>query len=462
MDIQQAFSKFKSLFVGTVLSGSDFGVKESPATIKTHGLIVGFFAKLFGWAEKKTVGTKAYYISKSELSKLPKPIPPVIPTSQAVSSVKSLKTQPKAAEPKQEPTVAQVLRAQLENKDPDLYGPLVRESKPTPPSSMPDVSTQAAAMQAQVDAERRKEYADSLEVEVPVVVEAPKLEHTPTRSYSFQVDDSKAIYGKMKVMRGESGWRVIHNPGGAVNVGADLVREDPTCKVGVMIAANSGLPGGALGHRPGKIKREDLEMKTQEESIWANAVLSECGTDTAKQLAFHEQTIAGKWGMEDLNDPTNNLTRQGIDFTTASDASAYNQVHVVQDCKFSGMRMPSRKFTKTYQACVVFADSVNAGATGKTPTSTMTRTLNAKAQEDYGFFKECIKTKLRASLDAMAEAGVTHPLIAKISCGIYAGKHREAINRDFTSLLQEVLEERVGPEGQQRGRYFKDVVIPEL
>ncbi len=92
----------------------------------------------------------------------------------------------------------------------------------------------------------------------------------------------------------------------------------------------------------------------------------------------------------------------------------------------------------------------------------MKRTLNKKAVEDYGFFRDCIKEKLRSSLDGMASEGVTHPLVAQLSCGVYAGKHQETIQKKFLEILKEVLDENVGPSGEKRGLYFADVIIPKL
>ncbi len=51
----------------------------------------------------------------------------------------------------------------------------------------------------------------------------------------------------------------------------------------------------------------------------------------------------------------------------------------------------------------------------------MQRTLNPIAIQKYGYFVACIKTKLRSSLDAMIAKGITNPILAKLSCGIYAG-----------------------------------------
>jgi hypothetical protein len=112
---------------------------------------------------------------------------------------------------------------------------------------------------------------------------------------------------------------------------------------------------------------------------------------------------------------------------------------------------------------LIFADSVNAAGIGKDATSTMTRTLNQKAAGDYPFFKDCIKEKLRSSMDAAASTGATHLLVAQISTNLYAPhQFKGAIRREFQGIVQDILNEQVGPNGEQRGQYFKQVIIPTI
>ena len=68
--------------------------------------------------------------------------------------------------------------------------------------------------------------------------------------------------GVVKVRRSSTEYVPVREPGGAVNVGYRVAEEakilNQPCKVGVMLAANSGLPGGALGKRPDAVTEEDL------------------------------------------------------------------------------------------------------------------------------------------------------------------------------------------------------------
>ena len=127
---------------------------------------------------------------------------------------------------------------------------------------------------------------------------------TTTAAHKFQWNSSEinenykklSQDNKIKVRRSTTGFIDIKNFGGAVNVGYQITQQNPDAIIGIMLAGNSGLPGGALGKRPNAVTAEDLKMTTQEESIWADAVLTNCGTDSEKQQSFHENTISGKWG----------------------------------------------------------------------------------------------------------------------------------------------------------------------
>ena len=50
--------------------------------------------------------------------------------------------------------------------------------------------------------------------------------------------------------------------------------------------------------------------------------------------------------------------------------------------------------------------------------------LNKKAESNYAFFVECIKSALRVTFDAMVEEGIGIAILAQLSCVIYAGRHK--------------------------------------
>ena len=184
----------------------------------------------------------------------------------------------------------------------------------------------------------------------------------------------------------------------------------------------------------------------------ANVLLTQFDNKYEKHQAFMKQSFEQVWGMIDGHTGRSTQTIQGIDFTKAHRPEAYAQVYVLGDCKISPIkasRSNSKKLDPraSYAITLFFADSVNANPENGTPTGTMQRTLNARSIDDYDFFVECIKTKLRSSLDAMIAEGITHPILAKLSCGIYAGpKGSDRINRinlEFKNILEEVLTEPI-------------------
>ena len=67
---------------------------------------------------------------------------------------------------------------------------------------------------------------------------------------------------------------------------------------------------------------------------------------------------------------------------------------------------------------------------------------------------------LRATFYATIREGVAIPVLAKLSCGVCSGAHRYQINKDDQRLVNIVLQEEV-VEGVCRGRFFREVVIPE-
>ena len=83
----------------------------------------------------------------------------------------------------------------------------------------------------------------------------------------------------------------------------------------------------------------------------------------------------------------------------------------------------NRQFTphERYRATLVFVSGPNRAAKGHLTGSTI-RTLNTRAVHEYDFFRSCVRAAVRAGLDAMIQARVNVALVARVSCGLYAGK----------------------------------------
>lgn len=288
------------------------------------------------------------------------------------------------------------------------------------------------------------------------------------KSQLRQVDDAH-LYLKLSAVGGA---------GTVATTVYELYKNLPNCKIGAMLAANSGAPGGKVGQELENnhvISKKQLNYKVQEESVIANVLMTMYGSDVDKQKEFINNTIQDQWGMEAPYDfkknpaDNNNMTRQGYDFSKreakGKSAEKYNQAYVVDNCGISNLEREADGVTIGDKACpvtLVFADSVNANADLGNTGGTMKRTFNPNAAENYDEFRECVKNKLRAALDASASAGVTIPLVALLSGGIYAGNHAVEIKNDYANILKEVLSESVGPDKEPRGSYFYEVIIPDL
>jgi len=245
---------------------------------------------------------------------------------------------------------------------------------------------------------------------------------------------------------------------GACNIAYEYKNQ----KVGVVLAANSGLPGGALGkeNKVGKVKQKDCSITTQEESVWANIVLSKT-SNLKEQKVFHDRTIREQWGLIEIG-TKDKRTRQRKDFTKINRPEGYNEVFVVEDVQISPIKNRKLQKEKKMAITAVFADGPNGGDAG-TPTGTMQRTRNQKAAKDDDFFKECIKVKIRSTIDAMVANDVDVIIMAKISCKVYCPKKWQGtIEKDVKLITVDVLNEIVGPNGEPRGSYIQDIVFADV
>lgn len=287
-------------------------------------------------------------------------------------------------------------------------------------------------------------------------------QYSKAKKFSLSNYEREELYRTAVVRNPHNQYEAWPDAGGAANV-VHGIKKDAKC--GVMICANSGLPGGDVGKK-GFAEAATLNVRTQEESILANVLITKFKYDKQKHKQFLTQSFDGVWGMTDGHTGTSTKTHQGIDFTTTENAEDYNQTYILPNCQLSEVDysydFKSLKSGSPKDVTLFFADSVNANPKTGTPTGTMKRTLNKKAVDDYGFFRLCIKTKLRSALDAMVSEGVTHALVGQLSLGIYAGKHQTDIRDDFKNILQEVLDEEVGPNGEMRKRYFDKVIVPTI
>ncbi len=117
-------------------------------------------------------------------------------------------------------------------------------------------------------------------------------------------------------------------------------------------------------------------------------------------------------------------------------------------------------------ASLVFVAGPNAGCSQR-PKGSTARTLNVKAIADYNFFRdsESIEAALRAGLDAMIDENLTIALVARVSCGIYAGPNRHRVIAEFLVIVNELLCKPLRSPSSATspgGSHFRLVIVPGL
>jgi len=288
---------------------------------------------------------------------------------------------------------------------------------------------------------------------------------------------------------------IVSVVGGTTSLAEQLHRLSPSLPIGIMIAGNSGRPGGSCGHIGGRARDISARHSTQEEDIVSSWFLTECKHETEHNYLF-QSTIDRQWGLVDVSgrstDPT---TIQGVDYNHAEDPMDYADSWSVCNCVVSQkMHIPGRRqfmfdTSKKVPCTLVFVAGPHAGPPQK-KTGSMARTKNIRASRpnEYEFFKHCVASALRTGLDAMIRQGCQIALVARISCGIYAGPHKQKINAEFLELLDELLleemvleevvdEKNIVVEGEEvdatddslatrrrvvRGSCFDRVIVPML
>lgn len=223
----------------------------------------------------------------------------------------------------------------------------------------------------------------------------------------------------------------------------------------------------------GRVDKIHCFHSTVEEDVVSNWISSEAGAEQEAQDRLFVQTIDRCWGFLDLSSESCE-TIQGVNYMDAKDPEAFADTWVVRGAIVSAKTSESHfgqssRASKTQAfdvrrrapCTLFFCAGPNAGAKGQ-PRGSMARTLNLRASrpEEYAFFRSCVQASIRAGLDAMISERIDVVLVARVSCGIYAGPHRRRINAEFLQLVDDLLQEQVG--NRKRGRYFNRVIVPML
>ena len=236
------------------------------------------------------------------------------------------------------------------------------------------------------------------------------------------------------------------------NVGLELWDADHDLRIGTMVAANSGRPGGACGacdHSSGTAvgvaRALHANHKTQEEDVVSNWLLTSAhnalaGAQTSNFCSqLFRKTLYRRWG---LRNPTGHdcATLQLVDYTVAQPAQ-YADAWALRQVRLSRKGDGEYDMQSQYPTSLYFAAGPNVGVEGQSSESSTRRTYNATLAGDYDLFRRGVKAALRAALLAMALDGCDVTLLAGVSTGIYGGQHRERLRQEFEALANEVLVE---------------------
>ncbi|MGB1270465.1 MAG: NADAR family protein [Endozoicomonas sp.] len=293
----------------------------------------------------------------------------------------------------------------------------------------------------------------------------------PAKNYQAKGDNTANLYRNRKPFPQSVTLARWQTSGGA-GTAAWQIHQDPSFdpqhhKVGVVVAGNSGLPIGGLANSDGlkeTVTPKKLRLKTQEETVVANCLLTTCGEDPSEQKKWVADNVCGKWGLkEKVYESKDTMTLQKIDYTKSKDPEDYADAWVVRDASLSAVAGRQLVPETRVKADLVFCAGPNANPSIGTPTGSMQRTLNQKSVKDFKHFKECVKCTVRAALDGAANAQNTHVLLAPICCGVYAGSHQDKMTDEaFDTIVNEVLDEPVGHQGEQRRSYFVKVIVSDI
>ena len=267
---------------------------------------------------------------------------------------------------------------------------------------------------------------------------------------------------------------IVHNGGGTA-VAYDLYKRRAEGgasfnKIGVMIAGNSGRPGGSVGYigqtpMPAPVEgRIRATYRVQEEDMVSNWLQTTKFYDPDIDLdRYFSTAIGGLWGLEDpflrRGQPKALHTVQGIDYTRANHYH-YGDAWVVSpkaaadehnrgkpdhlklhEAAFYPVRLSNKKIyvaydgtvepmfanTEEFECDLVFVAGPNAMEKEKVlrnPQGSVARTWNEDMTKNYNNFRLGVMCALRAGLDAMIKTNCDVAIVALVSGGIYAGKRQ--------------------------------------
>lgn len=309
----------------------------------------------------------------------------------------------------------------------------------------------------------------------------PQPQHTLDHIRPSMLDCDKNYTGSIEINKvfTSDAWLPKHTiPGGSTNIAYNIGQEDPSKKIGILIAGNNGRPGGKCGNIDsrgnGYIEPKDIHAyhKTQEEDVVSNWIITEFSNTQDIQWErsnkehtkwcskLYDQTIGNdthRWGMKypnmcDPGDKRTFYTKQKYNYRTKSSTEKYGNAWHLSDCVVSQKkaRFLVQKYfevSESVKCSLVFVAGPNAKQqtlryqqpNHENYVATCARTYDQHANENYEYFKECVKHTLAAGLTAMAKNGDKIAVLCHVSGGLYAGPHKEYTHEILRELTINVL-----------------------
>jgi hypothetical protein len=273
---------------------------------------------------------------------------------------------------------------------------------------------------------------------------------------------------------------IEHNRNGMTNIGAILYNRHSTGtnppKIGTIIAANSGRPGGACGNFDGTAEKIHPNHRTQEEDIvsnWFTTYVYNKGItgEREKEEIYNKLfgcTIYNKWGLAypyaKKTDTENYFaTVQGINYSDAipkeyADAWTIDNVYLSDKrYHYKGSQYIHEHQYKTTLVFVAGPNNNNPGTRG--PINSVYRTYNENTDARFDIFIRGVEAALFAALISMVRSKCNVALLVYVSGGVYRGKHdKDEYRNAYENALNNLLM-NVQINGLELGSYFDAVYL---
>jgi len=269
------------------------------------------------------------------------------------------------------------------------------------------------------------------------------------------------------------------NKNGITSIGANIYNRysgsNPP-KIGTLIAANSGRPGGGCGNFDGTIGNIHQNHRTQEEDIMSNWFMTYSNNkniiDEDEKKKYYNKlfqcTIFNRWGLlyptASRDDRKNYYkTIQGINYRYAVPkdyADAWTVENVYLSDKNYHYKQSQYIYENQYKTTLVFVSGPNNNNPGtKGQINSVFRTYNDMTAISFSKFMEGVEAALFAGLISMIQSKCTIALLVYVSGGIYRGLHNIDDYRNMFENIVNNLLTHVQINGLELGSYFDAVYL---